>query len=73
MNKQNLFSAYYYQINERSSSAMLHETLPGVDCTVKECAYHTENNKCSADCIKVNGNDSKTSCDTECETFKPHN
>lgn len=53
---------------------MLHETLPGIDCTVKECAYHTENNKCSASGIKVNGScDPKSSCDTECQTFKPHN
>lgn len=51
---------------------MSNEILSGVDCTVSECVHHTAGNKCSANSIKVNGNNSKTSCDTECETFKPN-
>ena len=48
------------------------KTLQGILCTVSECHYHTKDDKCSADSIKVNGNCAKTSCETECQTFKPH-
>lgn len=49
------------------------EIIKGIDCTVEECKYHTSENKCSAGKIVVNGRDSKTSCDTECQTFIPNN
>ena len=48
------------------------DTIKGIDCTVEECKYHTTNNKCSANSIVVNGINSKTSCDTECQTFVPN-
>ena len=48
------------------------ETIKGVDCTVEECKYHTQGNKCTAQSIVVNGKDPKTSCDTECQTFIPN-
>lgn len=48
------------------------EIIKGIDCTVEECKYHTASNKCSAGNIVVNGRDSKTSCDTECQTFIPN-
>lgn len=47
-------------------------TLKGIVCTVSECHYHTTDDKCSANSIKVNGDCAKTSCETECQTFKPH-
>lgn len=47
------------------------EIIKGINCTATECKYHTEGNKCSAGSIVVNGPNSKTSCDTECETFIP--
>ena len=49
------------------------EILKGVDCTVEECKHHTAGNKCTTEYIVVNGKDSKTSCDTECQTFVPNN
>lgn len=45
---------------------------PGIFCSVQQCAYHTENDKCTAAKIEVGS--TKTccsSCDTECVTFKP--
>lgn len=46
--------------------------LQGICCTVCECHYHTQDNCCCAEKITVNGNCAKTSCETECQTFKPH-
>ncbi len=41
-----------------------------IDCTVKNCVYHTSNNSCSAGAIKV-GNSTACSCsETCCDTFK---
>lgn len=51
---------------------MTNETLTGVDCTVTECIHHAAGDKCCAHSIKVNGRNSKTSAETECETFKPN-
>ena len=45
---------------------------PVIYCSVQQCMYHTENDKCTAAKIEVGS--SKTccsSCDTECVTFKP--
>ena len=46
--------------------------LQGIYCTASECHYHTKDDGCSAEGIKVNGATAKTSGDTECQTFKPH-
>ena len=51
---------------------IMSEILKGVDCTVEECKYHSAGNKCTAGNIVVNGKNSKTSCDTECQTFIPN-
>lgn len=45
---------------------------PSILCTVKECAYNTDGEKCTASEIKVGSCKSYcSSCDTECITFKP--
>ena len=47
-------------------------TIPGIMCSVQQCAYHTEGNKCTAEKIQVGSEKSCcSSCDTECITFKP--
>ena len=49
-------------------------TIQGIMCSVQQCAYHTEENRCSAEKIEVgSGQTCCSSCDTECVTFKPCN
>ena len=44
--------------------------LPGVSCSVSDCQYHDNANKCHAASIKVGGiNGAYTPEDTECDTF----
>lgn len=44
----------------------------GIFCTVEQCYYHSEGNKCTANKIEVGAaKDCCSSCDTECVTFKP--
>ena len=46
--------------------------LPGIKCSVQQCIYHAEGDKCTATSIKVGSDkDCCSSCDTECVTFKP--
>ncbi len=46
----------------------------GISCTVQQCYYYKEGNKCTADKIEVGSSkDCCSSCDTECVTFKPQN
>lgn len=49
------------------------KTNPGILCSVEQCAYHTQNDMCTADKIKVGACQTSccSSCDTECATFKP--
>lgn len=48
-------------------------TIQGIMCSVQQCAYHTEGDKCTAGNIKVgSGQTCCSSCDTECVTFKPN-
>ncbi len=48
------------------------DKIQGIYCTACECHYHTKDDGCCAKEIKVNGSCAKTSCETECQTFKPH-
>ncbi len=49
-------------------------TIQGIMCSVQQCAYHAEGNKCTAEKIEVgSGQTCCSSCDTECVTFKPCN
>lgn len=51
---------------------MENKALDGIVCSVSECEYHEPGDKCTASQIKVGGAcDCKTSCNTECVTFKP--
>ena len=46
--------------------------IPGIMCSVEQCAYHAQDNKCTASRIEVGSSASCcSSCDTECVTFKP--
>ena len=46
--------------------------ISGIVCSVQQCAYHAEGNKCTAEKIEVGSNNACcSSCDTECVTFKP--
>lgn len=44
---------------------------PTVHCDVKNCAYHKDNDICTAGKIKVGPNHAISSTDTVCDTFKP--
>lgn len=49
-------------------------SIPGIDCSVDNCMYHTTEDKCTAGSIKVGAQKACcSSCDTECVTFKPCN
>ncbi|MBO4733730.1 MAG: DUF1540 domain-containing protein, partial [Clostridia bacterium] len=41
-----------------------------INCTVKNCTYHTENNKCGAGKIEVGNSTAKSHSETCCDTFK---
>ncbi len=43
----------------------------GIDCTVCDCVYHAEHNKCTASKISVGPTHAECSSETACETFKP--
>ncbi len=48
------------------------KALPGILCSVEQCAFHAQEDKCTAEHIKVGaGASCCSSCDTECVTFKP--
>ncbi len=48
-----------------------HPVNMGVDCKVNNCAYHTSENKCTAEKIEVCDCANCTcSADTFCKTFK---
>lgn len=48
--------------------------IPGIVCNVKQCAYHSDGDKCTAGKIEVGSEKCCcSSCDTECVTFKPIN
>lgn len=42
----------------------------GIKCDAEKCTYHTKDNCCTAECIKVGYSDACTSNETACETFK---
>ncbi|MBQ8533115.1 MAG: DUF1540 domain-containing protein [Clostridia bacterium] len=46
------------------------ETQACIDCTVKNCVYHTENDACSAGKIKVGNGSASCVGDTCCDTFR---
>ncbi|MBO4694237.1 MAG: DUF1540 domain-containing protein [Clostridia bacterium] len=41
-----------------------------IDCSVKNCTYHDEHNKCTAGQIKVGNSTAKSTSETCCDTFK---
>ncbi len=46
--------------------------IPGILCSVQQCIYNVDGEKCNAEHIKVSSQKSCcSSCDTECSTFKP--
>lgn len=48
------------------------QAIPGIMCSVQQCAYHAEGDKCTAGKIEVGSEKTCcSSCDTECVTFKP--
>lgn len=47
------------------------QPISGIACTVTNCEYHGEGEKCYADCIKVTTCDPVQQCSVECATFKP--
>ena len=49
---------------------MSKEMLPGVECTAKECVYNVDGRMCTASKILVKGQNTMSSSETECETFK---
>ncbi len=46
------------------------ETKSCVECSVKNCVYHAENNVCAAGHIKVGGATADSTKETCCDTFK---
>ena len=45
--------------------------IDGVNCEVKNCAYHNGINECYAGCISVGPREADSSSRTACATFKP--
>lgn len=46
---------------------------PGITCHVNTCHYYAQGDHCTAQRIEVQHRDAKTSRETDCGTFKPHN
>jgi hypothetical protein len=44
---------------------------PEVECSVDQCNYWTDGDRCSADAIEVTGSHAVESGQTNCETFRP--
>lgn len=44
--------------------------MTDLGCKVKNCVYHSEENLCSRDTIKVGGSNAKESCSTCCASFE---
>ena len=45
--------------------------IKGVNCDVKNCAFHSGLNECNAGCIYVGPREADCSANTNCATFKP--
>ncbi len=43
--------------------------IEGISCEVAACNFHTPDNKCTADSIKVGSKNSESKQETDCETF----
>lgn len=46
-------------------------TIDGIMCEVASCDFHTPEDKCSANCIKVGKTKKEGSPMADCETFCP--
>ncbi len=57
-----------YETECRSESD---KPLKGVECDVKNCAYHSGVCECHAGCISIGPSEAKSSSNTVCATFKP--
>lgn len=44
--------------------------MTDLGCKVKNCVYHSEENLCSRDTIKVDGSNATESCSTCCASFE---
>lgn len=45
------------------------KTIDGIKCEVASCTFHTPEDKCCADSIRVGSKQSESSSETDCETF----
>ncbi len=45
--------------------------IKGINCSVKNCAYHDGECYCNAESIHVGPTSAESSTDTVCATFKP--
>jgi len=45
--------------------------IKGIVCDVKDCRFHSTENKCCAGSISVGPHDAHSSSATSCVTFKP--
>ena len=45
------------------------DTINGVICDAKNCKHHTENDRCTANSIKVENSHAKSKTETCCATF----
>ena len=61
------------QMNDCGKSKCSDKHIKGIDCSVKNCAYHDGECYCTAGHINVGPASAKTSGDTICATFKPEN
>ena len=57
--------------NDCCSKNAAKKHIKGIDCDVKNCAYHDGVKDCCAGKICVGPSDAKSSSGTACATFKP--
>ena len=58
-------------MNDSKKSGCGCKHIKGIECSVKNCAYHNGDSYCTADHINVAPANAKTSGETACATFKP--
>ena len=55
----------------KEGCAIPKEHIKGINCDVKNCVYHADQNNCYAGCISVGPREADCSAHTNCATFKP--
>ena len=58
-------------MNDSKRSGCDCKHIKGIECSVKNCAYHNGDCYCTADHINVAPANAKTSGETACATFRP--